>query len=268
MEIKQNILNPFGSREEMGGGASAWTYGRGVIGSPGASSQSLTFVVGTDFDSGFFYGSPTSASGGMSLNNETQEVIDAIPSGRSWSVSIKINGSVIGTYTTNSSGPPPGNPPSVGLQPSYGSDWNSFSSLLPEVSYEISEITVNLDALTITLVLVYEPPPTPDRTLTNAFVRYSAPGWCFGISGSPLTSPTNQDLIVASGFSIVQGDNGPLDINGEWVVDQTVDSNSGTPSAAFLFSSPELRIAIMNAIGGNSSRASEFGTGTILVYEN
>jgi hypothetical protein len=151
MEIKQNTLNPFGSREEMGGGTSAWTYGRGVIGSPGAEEPA---------------------------------------------------------------------------------------------------------------------PPTPDRTLTNAFVRYSAPGWCFGISGSPLTSPTNQDLIVASGFSIVQGDNGPLDINGEWVVDQTVDSNSGTPFAAFLFSSPELRIAIMNAIGGNSSRASEFGTGTILVYEN
>jgi beta-lactam-binding protein with PASTA domain len=35
MEIKQTVLPPYGgSREEMGGGASAWTYGRGVIGSP------------------------------------------------------------------------------------------------------------------------------------------------------------------------------------------------------------------------------------------
>ena len=35
MEIKRTVLPPFGgSREEMGGGASAWTYGRGVIGSP------------------------------------------------------------------------------------------------------------------------------------------------------------------------------------------------------------------------------------------
>jgi hypothetical protein len=42
MEIKQNILNPFGSREEMGGGTSAWTYGRGVIGSPAAEPTYTT----------------------------------------------------------------------------------------------------------------------------------------------------------------------------------------------------------------------------------
>jgi hypothetical protein len=35
MEIKRTVLPPYGgSREEMGGGTSAWTYGRGVIGSP------------------------------------------------------------------------------------------------------------------------------------------------------------------------------------------------------------------------------------------
>jgi hypothetical protein len=52
MEIKQNILNPFGSREEMGGGTSAWTYGRGVIGSPAAEPQpDLTLRVNLQINS-------------------------------------------------------------------------------------------------------------------------------------------------------------------------------------------------------------------------
>jgi hypothetical protein len=35
MEVKRTVLPPYGgSREVMGGGTSAWTYGRGIIGSP------------------------------------------------------------------------------------------------------------------------------------------------------------------------------------------------------------------------------------------
>jgi hypothetical protein len=41
MEIKQTILQPFGSSEQMGGGSIAWTVGRGVIGSPAAEGGDL-----------------------------------------------------------------------------------------------------------------------------------------------------------------------------------------------------------------------------------
>jgi hypothetical protein len=52
MEIKQTVLPPYGgSREEMGGGASAWTYGRGVIGSPGAEDNRIAVpnVIGLGY---------------------------------------------------------------------------------------------------------------------------------------------------------------------------------------------------------------------------
>jgi hypothetical protein len=64
MEIKQTVLPPYGgSREEMGGRASAWTYGRGVIGSPAspisgfiAADETLTNVTMTGYNDGVNFG--------------------------------------------------------------------------------------------------------------------------------------------------------------------------------------------------------------------
>jgi hypothetical protein len=109
--------------------------------------------------------------------------------------------------------------------------------------------------------------PTPDLTLTNVSLAYSAPGWCFRVSDDIVSALSPGDRIVASGFYIVnpngsRSPSGSINVNGEWVID-TFGTQNLEGQTFTVFSSVALRSEIGNFFPTN---ASSFDSGTVLVY--
>jgi hypothetical protein len=98
-----------------------------------------------------------------------------------------------------------------------------------------------------------------DITLTNVSLEFSVAGWGFKTLVNFFTGLPNGVTVTASGFGFITVGGQPLIVNGEWgAIDQTVISNS----AEYLFTTAAFR----DALGATSpSRASEFGTGTVVV---
>jgi hypothetical protein len=220
MEIKQTVLpNYGGSREEMGSGASSWTYGRGVIGSPGAEDNrvAVPMLIGL------------TASQAL----EALESVGLIPS-----------------PSTRTFGAEVGNDGTVAAQDPLTNTLVNAGSI---VSYAIFEYTVPAD-LTIS-----------PASLTNTFV-----GWAFNVSGDQVPPISQGDRVLASGFYVIdengnRNPNGSINVNGEWTIDQVLETDSGQPGASTQFSSAALRSEIGNLATPN---ASSFGTGTVAIYDD
>ena len=112
-----------------------------------AGPAGVTFTVGNGFDSGTLYGyGAGSAGGSISFTNPTQALDDAEGASwvTDWSTSVVLGGSVVATFITNA------NPGIGSLSPNMGS-WYAVASALPNFTYSISEITIDVNSSTITV---------------------------------------------------------------------------------------------------------------------
>jgi hypothetical protein len=228
MEIKQTVLPPYGgSREEMGGGASAWTYGRGVIGSPGAAPTTFTFTPGNGYSSSIFPVRNQSDAGRFTLNDSNSQINsiwETVPDtfeNTDWNASVYYEAGLVGTYPISRAS---GSPGSFFPDPDANLSWMSPLYGTPPyfiVEYRITSIIFDTSAKTVAITII-----DPPYSTTSWFTLGQEVGSNFGLLSASYPNPDPEWSAVVNnptGYKLViAGSTGteatPEGFDGEYLI--------------------------------------------------